>query len=124
MVKVTKKQISSYIGLTKAIVEVLDNRKAEKITVINVEKQTSLCRYFVIAEGLSRTHVNALSDDLDEAFEDAGYPALHKDKADGWCVQDYGSVIVHIFDRQTREFYNLEKLWRDGKVIDINTLIQ
>ncbi len=123
MVKITKKQISSYIGLTKAIVSVLDDKQADKITVINVEKQTSLCRYFVIVSGLSRTHVNALADELDDTLSEAGCPPLHKETAEGWCVQDYGSVIVHIFDSQSREFYNLEKLWRDGKVIDVSELI-
>ena len=123
MIKITKKQISSYIGLTKAIVSVLDDKKAERITVINVEKQTSLCRYFVIAEGLSSTHVNALADELDHVISKAGYPPIHKDSSATWCVQDYGSVIVHIFDRESREFYNLEKLWGSGRVIDIDTLI-
>lgn len=123
MIKLTKKQVSSYIGLTKAIVSVLDDRQAERITVINVEKQTSLCRYFVIVNGMSRTHVNALADDLDDALSEVGCTPIHKETAEGWCVQDYGSVIVHIFDRQNREFYNLEKLWRDGKVIDLSELI-
>ncbi len=124
MIKITKKQISSYIGLTKAIAKILDDKKAEKITVINVEKQTSLCRYFVIASGLSRPHVDSLADELDEILADAGCPPLHKDSADGWCVRDYGSVIVHVFDRQNREFYNLEKLWRDGKMLDVGELLR
>lgn len=124
MTKITKKQISSYIGLTKTIAKILDGKKAEKITVINVEKQTSLCRYFVIASGLSRPHVESLADELDEMLASVGCPPLHKDSADGWCVRDYGSVIVHIFDRQSREFYNLEKLWRDGKTLDISELIK
>ena len=123
MVKITKKQIASYIGLTKAIVSILDDRQAERITVINVEKQTSLCRYFIIVNGMSRTHVNALADDLDDALSEIGCMPIHKETAEGWCVQDYGSVIVHIFDRQNREFYNLEKLWRDGKIIDVSELI-
>ncbi len=123
MKKITKKQISSYIGLTKSIISILDEKKAEKITVINVEKQTSLCRYFVIANGLSRPHVISLADELDDTFYKIGFAALHKETSEGWCVRDYGSVIVHLFDRQSREFYNLEKLWKDGKFIDIDTLL-
>lgn len=119
MPKITAKQISSRIGLVRAIYSVLDEKLAENIKVIQVEKQTSLCNYFVICEGRASTHVRALADELEDALAKAGRHPLSRDgKTEGnWIVRDYASVIVHIFDRPTREFYGLENLWRDGKVI-------
>ena len=102
----------------------LDEKLAENIKVIQVEKQTSLCNYFVICEGRSSTHVRALADDLEDALAQAGLKPLSRDGKDesNWIVRDYASVIVHVFDRATREFYGLENLWRDGKIITRDAL--
>ncbi len=124
MLKITSKQIASRIGLVRAIYSVLDEKLAENIKVIQVEKQTSLCNYFVICEGRSSTHVRALADDLEDALAQAGLKPLSRDGKDesNWIVRDYASVIVHVFDRATREFYGLENLWRDGKIITRDAL--
>ncbi len=124
MIKITSKQISSRIGLVRTIYSVLEDKLAENIKIIQVEKQTSLCNYFVICEGRSSTHVCALADELEDALSKAGLHPLSRDgKSEGkWIVRDYASVIVHIFDRETREFYSLENLWRDGKIISPDKL--
>lgn len=124
MAKITKKQIASRIGLARTIVSILDEKQAVNIKVICVEKQTILTNYFVICEGRSSTHVKALADELEDKLSEAGSGPIHKEGfAEGrWIVQDYASVIVHIFDRETREYYKLEKLWADGKEISIPEL--
>ena len=124
MLKFTAKQLSSRIGLVRAIYAILDEKQAEKINVLKVEKQTSLCNYFIICEGRATTHVKALADEVEEVLARASVHALHKEgmSEGNWVALDYASVIVHIFDRPSREFYNLEKLWRDAKAVDPATL--
>ncbi|MBR2473583.1 MAG: ribosome silencing factor [Clostridia bacterium] len=124
MLKFTSKQLQSRIGLVRAIYQVLDDKQAERIKVLKVEKQTSLCNYFVICEGRATTHVKALADELDEVLGLAGVTPIHKEgMGEGnWVALDYASVIVHIFDRPSREFYSLEKLWRDATVVDVDKL--
>lgn len=77
MVKVTSKQISSRIGLVRAAVQILDDKQAVNIKVLCVEKQTSLCNYFIICEGRSSTHVSSLADEVIEVLGLAGTRPLH-----------------------------------------------
>ena len=125
MLKFTSKQLSSRIGLVRAIYSILDEKQAERIKVLKVEKQTSLCNYFIICEGRATTHVKALADEVDEVLARAGVHPIHKEGLNegNWAALDYASVIVHIFDRPSRDFYNLEKLWRDATVIDTEKLL-
>ena len=125
MATVTKEQISTRLGLAQAIVAILDEKQARRIKLLEVENQTSLTNYFVICEGRSSTHINALGDELTDRLEKLGVPPLHTEgyNTGNWLALDYASVIVHIFDRTTREFYNLEHLWRDGTEIDIAEIL-
>ena len=125
MEAITKEMISSRLGLAKAIVGILDEKQARRIKLLEVEKQTSLTNYFIICEGRSSTHINALADEITERLSNIGCPPLHTEGYDtgNWLALDYASVIVHIFDRTTREFYNLEHLWRDGTEINIEDLL-
>ncbi|MGN1041986.1 MAG: ribosome silencing factor [Christensenellales bacterium] len=95
------------------IIDLLKEKKAADITVIDVEGQTSVTDYFVIATGRSTTQVKALTDFLDEKGEEKGLTAYRRDgvREGRWVVVDYGQVIVHIFNDAMRDFYNLEKLW-------------
>ena len=122
---ITKKEISSRIGLARAIVKILDEKQAKRIKLLKVENQTSLTNYFVICEGRSSTHIISLADELDERLSELGCAPLHSEgyETANWVVLDFASVIVHIFDRTTREFYNLENLWRDGTEIDVSELL-
>lgn len=111
--------------LAKAIIRILDEKQARRIKLLFVEERTSLTDYFVICEGRSTTHVNSLADELTERLKADGISPLHIDghSNGSWIAIDFASVIVHIFDRGTREFYSLENLWKDGKEIDISELI-
>ena len=120
MLKFNSKQLQSRIGLVRAIYSVLDDKQAERIKVLKVDRQTSLCNYFIICDGRATTHVKALADEVEEVLSQAGVKPIHKEGMgeENWVALDYASVIVHIFDRPSREFYNLEKLWRDASVVD------
>ncbi len=121
MLKFTAKELSSRIGLVRAIYRILDEKQAEKIKVLKVEKQTSLCNYFIICEGRATTHVKSLADEVEAVLDQTNVHPLHREgfEEGNWAVLDYASVVVHIFDKPSREFYNLEKLWRDATVVDI-----
>ena len=100
----------------------LDDKKGQEIAVIEITDQTTLADYFVIATGNSNTQINALSGAVEKAVEEQdGEPLLHREgHRDGtWVLLDYGSVVVHIFSKEAREFYSLERLWSDGKRMDL-----
>lgn len=124
MLKFTSKQLQSRIGMVRAIYAILDEKQAERIKILKVEKQTSLCNYFIICEGRATTHVRSLADEVEAVLANAGVKPLHKEGVNegNWAALDYASVIVHIFDRPSREFYALEKLWRDAKAVDPSEL--
>lgn len=97
----------------------LDEKKAKDIKILYVNKQTIIADYFVIAAGTSRTQVNALADEVEYKL---GLEDIQPTKIEGrgqgtWVLLDYDSVLVHVFNPQSREFYNLEKLWADGEEI-------
>lgn len=125
MLNITPELLKTTEGLVKAIANILDEKQAENIKILKVEKQTSLCNYFIICDGRASTHVLSLADNVEELLSLAGEKPLHTEgmKEGTWAVLDYASVIVHIFDRQNREFYNLEKLWRDAENIPLSELI-
>ena len=106
--------------LKNAICQLLDEHKAVDITILNVEHLTVMTDYFVICTAKSNKQVKALAEMLEEKLEDFGEKPNHEDGLrDGkWAVLDYGSVIVHIFNDETRMFYCLEKLWTDGKNVE------
>ena len=97
----------------------LDEKKAKDIKIIYVNEQTIIADYFVIAQGNSRTQVNALADEVEYKL---GLEGIEPTKIEGrgqgtWVLLDYDSVLVHVFNPQSREYYNLEKLWADGEEI-------
>jgi ribosome-associated protein len=97
----------------------LDSKKAKDIKILYVNKQTIIADYFVIAAGTSRTQVNALADEIEYKL---GLENITPSKIEGqgqgtWVLLDYDSVIVHVFNQASREFYNLEKLWAEGTEI-------
>ena len=97
----------------------LDEKKAKDIRIIYVNEQTIIADYFVIAQGNSRTQVNALADEVEYKL---GLEGIEPTKIEGrgqgtWVLLDFDSVLVHVFNPQSREYYNLEKLWADGTEI-------
>lgn len=99
------------------ICKILSQRKAHGIVYIAVENKTSLCDYFVIAGGSSKTQVKSLAENLDEKMDkEHGITPRRCEGIQGgrWAVLDYADVIVHIFGDEERDFYRLERLWEDG----------
>ena len=101
------------------VAKTLDEKKAKDIKILYVNKQTIIADYFVIAAGTSRTQVNALADEVEYKLGLEGItPTRVEGRGQGtWVLLDYDSVLVHVFNPQSREFYNLEKLWADGEEI-------
>ncbi len=111
--------------LALEIVKILHSRKAHNIKLLHVKDQTVITDYFVICTGNSNTQIKALADNLDMKTSELGRApkAIEGFREASWIVMDYSSVIVHIFSRESREFYNLEKLWNDSEVVDIEEYI-
>lgn len=101
--------------LAEKIAEILDNKKAREVKVMKVGDKTIIADYFVLANGNSSTQVRALIDEVEYQMGRRGVDPARVDGGDGnsWRVLDYSSVIVHVFDREAREFYNLDKLYTD-----------
>ena len=105
--------------MAHAIFDVLDAKKAYKLKVLRVNDQTVITDYFVIATGNSNTHVKSLGGEVEYKLSLCGIDPLHYEgrDSDGWIVIDYGHVMVHIFSRELRDFYQLEKLYGDAEEI-------
>lgn len=110
----------------KTIVEALDSKRAENIQVIEIGELTILGDYFVIANGTSSTHTKTLADEVDYRLSQNGIEPNHteKDNTGSWIILDYGDIIVHVFHKDTRDFYKLENLWADGKPVDISDYLK
>ena len=98
----------------------LDSKKGVDIKVMEVVEQTTLADYFVICSGSSNTQINALCDAAEKAVNEAGEVTLHREGHRGgtWVLLDFGSVVVHVFNNEAREFYALERLWQDAAPVD------
>ena len=105
--------------LADAIAEVLDSKKGRDIKVVHVADKTVISEYFVICTGNSSTQVKSLGGELEYKLGLRGVDPVHFEgrDSDGWVVLDYSSVIVHIFSRELRDFYQLEKLYGDAEEI-------
>ena len=114
--------------VTEKIIDIaanaLNDKKAQDLNILHVEDLTVLTEYFVIATATSSTHVRSLADEVEEKLENDGLRPNHiEGKSTGWIVLDYGSVIVHIFTKDQREFYNLDKIWSDAKALELDKIL-
>lgn len=102
----------------------LDEKKAVDIKLIDISGVSVLADYFIIASGTNRNQVQALADNVDETLGKAGYEVKQTEgyRTANWVLMDYGDIIVHVFDSENRLFYDLERIWRDGKSITIEEL--
>ncbi len=104
--------------LAEHVVSALDAKLAEDISVMRIEKVTTLADYFILCTGNSSTHVNTLKDAVEEKLEKQGIHPHHIEGHGGiWVLMDYGSVVVHIFTDEGRKFYQLDKVWADAEII-------
>ena len=103
----------------------LEDKKARDIKVLRTTEQTVLADYFVICNGTSSTHIKALVDEVDKQLSEAGEPPVRREglRSDIWVLMDFGCVVVHVFTAETRSFYDLERLWQDGKVVNLSSIL-
>lgn len=108
------------LEVAKAVETFLDNKKGRDIKVLHVEDVTSIADYFVVCTATSNTHVKALSGEVEYQLERRGVNAYHIEGRDNnsWVVLDYCNVIVHIFNREARDFYNLDKLYENTTAVE------
>lgn len=110
--------------MVKTAVAALQDKKGEDIRVIDISGVTVIADYFIIASGSNPNQVQALVDNVEEQMYKAGYddPRVEGYNTASWVLLDYNDVIVHVFSQDNRLFYDLERIWRDGKEIDVDSL--
>lgn len=110
--------------LAKLACDALDDKKALEIKVINIENVSTLADYFIIASGTNHNQVQAIADNVDETLGRAGYEPKQIEgyQNANWILMDYRDIVIHIFDEENRLFYDLERIWRDGTVVEVEDL--
>ncbi len=111
--------------MIKLIHEALTEKKASDISVIDISKLSVVADCFIIASGENVRQTGALCDNVEEKLGKAGFTArsIEGRQTGNWILMDYSDVIVHIFDKENRLFYDIERIWKDGKkIIDISEL--
>ena len=107
--------------VAKMAVEALNDKKAIDVKVIDISGMTVIADYFIIASGTNTNQVQSLADNVEETLGRAGYEPRQTEgyNSASWILMDYNDIIVHIFSEEDRLFYDLERIWRDGKMVDI-----
>lgn len=108
------------------IAEILDKKIAQDIKVIEITDVTILADYMVIATGRSSTQVKALADEVEFRMDELGVSVNHIEghRSNSWILLDYVDIIVNVFNEEARDFYDLERLWQDGREIDISEVLK
>ncbi|MGI5958256.1 MAG: ribosome silencing factor [Massiliimalia sp.] len=114
------------LEVVKQVVKTLDDKKAENIDVLRIGDLTIMADYFVIASTTNSTHVKSLVDEVEYQLKEQGVAPLRIEgyQYANWVILDYGDVVVHIFHEETRNYYNLDRLWSDGEQVDIQSLLK
>ena len=110
--------------MAKLAYKALDDKKGEDIKVIDISKISVLADYFIIANGSNDSQVRALVENVEDELSKAGFEVRQREGygLGNWVLLDFGSIIVHVFDKENRLFYDLERIWRDGKSVDVEKL--
>lgn len=111
--------------MVKLAYAALDEKKGEDIQIIDIQGVSVLADYFIIANGNNSNQVQAMADQVQEDLAKAGYECKQVEgyQSANWILMDYKDIIVHVFCREDRLFYDLERIWRDGKtIVDVNEL--
>ena len=108
------------------VTKALDDKKGLDIKLLRIDEVSSLADYFIICTGTSNTHVKTLCDYAEYTLEQLGEPMLGREghRGNAWELLDYGSVVVHVFTEEAREFYSLERLWADAEQVDIRDIVK
>lgn len=104
----------------KLAIDALEDKKAEDIHIIDISEISTLADYFIIANGTNKSQIQTLADHVEETLSKAGLLLKQTEGYDAanWILMDYRDMIIHIFDKENRLFYDLDRIWRDGKLID------
>lgn len=104
----------------------IDDKKGQDIRIIDIHNVSVIADYFVIASGTNSNQVQAIVDNVEEQLGRAGFEAkqIEGNRNSSWILMDYGDVIVHVFDEENRLFYDLERIWRDGKVLEMDAFLE
>ena len=107
--------------LANNIAELIFNKKGYGVKILDLKEVATFTDYFVICSADSDTQVKAIADEIDKSLRDSGLKSWHKEgyRALNWVLIDYVDVVVHVFKKDMREFYNLEKLWGDANIIEV-----
>ncbi len=107
--------------MTKLAIQALQDKKAQDIRIIDISEVSVIADYFIIAGGSNKNQIQALCDNVQETLGRAGYPEKQTEgyNTANWILMDFGDVIIHIFDRENRLLYDLERIWRDGRQVDL-----
>ncbi|MCM1183773.1 MAG: ribosome silencing factor [Roseburia sp.] len=102
-------------------VDALTDKKAENIQIIDISEISTIADYFIIANGANRSQIQALADNVEEKLAAAEIYPKHIEGygSANWILLDYRDILIHIFDKESRGFYDLERLWRDGKPVEL-----
>ena len=108
-----------------AVTKALDEKKGMNIKLLKIDEVSSLADYFLICTGTSNTHVKTLCDYAEYTLEQLGEPMLGREghRGNTWELLDYGSLVVHVFTEEAREFYSLERLWADAEQVDLKDIV-
>ena len=111
--------------MTKIALRALDDKKDMDVKVIDIHEVSVLADYFVIASGSNQNQVQAMVDNVEEMLTKAGYEPkqIEGTRNSSWILMDYGDLIIHVFDEENRLFYDLERIWRDGKVLEMEEFL-
>lgn len=106
--------------LVKLVIHALEDKKAEDIRIIDISEISTIADYFIIAGGSNKSQIQALCDNVEEVLYKAGCELKQKEgyETANWVLMDFGDLIVHIFDKENRFLYDLERVWADGKQIE------
>jgi ribosome-associated protein len=119
-------QIAYSLEMAKAAVKAAAENRGQDITVLDLTGVTSLFDFFILITGGSRRQLSAIADEIERGLKSIGEKKLSVSGLEEgrWVVMDYGSIVIHLFDDETRSFYNLENLWADGKPVDVSEIVQ
>ena len=112
--------------MAKLAVGALEDKKGEDIKIIDIHEISTLADYFLIASGTNTSQVQAMTDNVEEVLGRVGYECRQIEgyQSAGWILMDYGDIIVHVFNREDRLFYDLERIWRDGKIMEASEFVE
>ena len=110
--------------MVRLAIQSLEDKKGEDIRIIDIREVSVLADYFIIASGSNANQVQAMTDNVEEDLGKAGYEPRQIEgyRSANWILMDYGDIIVHVFCREDRLFYDLERIWRDGRSLEVEEL--